>query len=348
MRLSKTILVTFFLLVTAASAQAVESKELVFLNWPDYMDPEILVEFEQRTGITVKQSYFDSDTARDELLLETEGKGFDVALINGASIRILAKRGWLERLDESSVPNLKHIDPRWRTEFEKAEDFGVPYFWGTIGIVYRQDLVPFAVSSWKDLLQPVEQLQGKISMIGDSADMIGAALKALGYSLNSTNEEEMKEAEALLQAQAPAVKTYRYLSLNEDSALLTGEVVMGMMYNGDTRMLQEHSDNIVFVLPKEGSNIWTDYLSVLSVSPRKTEAKRFINFLNEPEVAARLAQYVYYATPNRAAEELLPADFRNDPVTYPSGEALKNSEAYRRLPPRAHKNRTAIFSRIVY
>jgi spermidine/putrescine transport system substrate-binding protein len=340
--------ITLFLLFTAVFAQAAESEELVFLNWPNYMDPDIIAEFAQRTGITVKQSYFDSDTARDELLLETEGKGFDVALINGASIRILAKRGWIERLDESSVPNLKHIDSRWRTEFEKAEDFGVPYFWGTIGIVYRQDLVPFAVSSWMDLLQPVEELHGKISMIGDSADLIGAALKALGYSLNSTNEDEMKEAEALLEAQAPAVNTYRYLSLNEDSALLTGEVVISMMYNGDTRMLQQYNDNIAFVLPKEGGNIWTDYLSVLSASPRKAEAKRFINFLNEPEIAARLAQYVYYATPNLAAEALLPMDFRNDPVIYPSGEVLENSEAYRRLPPRAHKKRAAIFSRIVY
>ncbi|WP_417518886.1 polyamine ABC transporter substrate-binding protein [Marinobacter sp.] len=320
----------------------------MFLNWPDYMDPDILVEFEQRTGITVKQSYFDSDTSRDELLLETEGKGFDVALINGASLRILAKRGWLEPLDESAIPNLKHVDPRWRTAFEKAEDFGVPYFWGTVGIVYRQDLVPFKVSSWMDLLRPIEELRGKISMIGDSADMIGAALKALGYSLNSTNEDQMNEAEALLQAQAPAVNTYRYLSLNEDSALLTGEVVMSMMYNGDTRMLQEYSNNIAFLLPEEGGNIWTDYLSVLSASPRKADAKRFIDFLNEPEIAARLAQYVYYATPNRAAEALLPAEFKSDPVIYPSGKALENSEAYSRLPPRAQKNRAAIFSRIVH
>lgn len=116
------------------------------------------------------------------MLLETEGKGFDVVLLNGASIRILAKRGWLEPLDESSIPNLVHVDPRWRTAFEKAEEFGVPYFWGTLGIVYRKDLVPFEVSSWMDLLRPVPELQGKIVMIGDSADMIGVALKALENS----------------------------------------------------------------------------------------------------------------------------------------------------------------------
>lgn len=130
--------VAFFLLLTTAFAQAAESKERVFLNWPNYMDPDIIAEFKQRTGITVKQRYFDSDTARDELLLETEGKGFDVMLINGASVRILASRGWLDPLDELSIPNLKHVNSSWRTEFDKAEDFGVPYFWGTIGIAYDQ------------------------------------------------------------------------------------------------------------------------------------------------------------------------------------------------------------------
>lgn len=325
-----------------------ESKELVFLNWPNYMDLQILTEFEQRTGITVKQSYFDSDTARDELLLETEGKGFDVALINGASVRILAKRGWLEPLDEADIPNMTHIDPYWRAAHEQTEDYGVPYFWGTIGIVYRQDLVPFTVSSWMDLLRPPEALKGKISMIDDSADLIGAALKALGYSLNSTDEEQLKEAEALLRAQAPAVNTYRYLSLNEDSALVTGQVAMSMMYSGDALMVQRYHDEIAFVLPEEGGNIWADYLSVLSASTEKAAAKQFINFLNEPEIAARLAQHVYFATPNRAAEEFLSAEFRSNPVIYPSEETLDRSEFYHRLPARTQKNRAAIFSRIVY
>src|SRR5690554_364308 len=343
----KTVLVTLFALVIAILAPAVESKELMFLNWADYMDLEILLEFKQRTGITVKQSYFDSDTTRDELLLETEGKGFDVALINGVSLRILARRGWLEPLDEQTIPNLKYVDSRWRTAFEKTEEFGVPYFWGTVGIAYRKDLVPFTVSSWMDLMQPAKELRGKIGMIGDSADMIGVALKALGYSLNSTDAEELKKAEALLQAQAPAVKTYRYISLDENSALLTGHVVMTMMYNGDSLMLQKHNDNIAFVLPKEGGNIWVDYLSVLSASPRKASAKQFIDFLNEPEIAARLAQYVYYATPNLAAEALLPADFRANPVIYPNGAALENSEFYSPLPPRVQKHRAAIFSHLV-
>ncbi len=347
MNSAKSIFLTLCLLLSAAFTQAAQTKELVLLNWTDYIDPAVLAEFKQRSGITVKQGNFDSDTTRDELLLETEGKGFDIIVTNDSSMLALAKRGWLEPLDQQTMPNLKHIDPRWRSQFEESKAFGVPYFWGTVGIVYRKDLVPFPVSSWMDLLQPATELQGKISMIADSSDMIGMALKALGYSLNTTDPEELQHAEALLQAQIPAVKTYRYLSLNQDSALVSGEVVMSMMYNGDTRMLQKHNANIAFVLPKEGGNIWTDYLSILSSSTKKTEAKQFINFLNEPQIAAQLALYVHYATPNQAAKQLLPQDFLNDPVIYPNSEALEKSEVYQRLPPRAQKNRAAIFSRLI-
>ena len=340
------ILAGILLLASACTAQA-ETGELVFLNWADYMDPEILEEFRQRTGITVKQTYFDADSARDELLLETDGKGFDLVIVNGSSLRILAKRGWLEPLDDTDIPNLKHIEPRWRAEHARAEDFGVPYFWGTLGIAYRTDLVPAPVTGWMDLFRPHESVRGKIGMISDSTDMIGAALKALGHSLNSTDKKNLQAAEQLLMEQKPYVKTYKYISLDENSALATGEIGMSMMYNGDALMLQEHNENIAYVLPEEGGNIWVDYLCILRESINKPAAKKFIDFINEPEVAARLAQYVYYATPNRAAEKLLPPDFLHDPVVYPSGPALRNSEPYRPLPPRAAKRRSGIFSRIV-
>lgn len=327
--------------------QAVQSSELTFLNWSDYIDPLILDEFKQRTGITVKQIYFESDAARDEILVETEAKGFDMALIDGTSIRILAKRGWLEPLNEQDIPNLKHIDPRWRNAHEEASVYAVPYFWGTIGIAYRRDLVPSPVSSWMDLLQPAAQLHGKVAMFSDTRDLLGVGLKALGYSLNSTNTQELKEAEALLQAQAPAVTTYKYVSRDEHSALVAGQVAIAMMYNSYALMVQKHHEEIVFLLPEEGSNIWVDYISILSSSSNKAGAKQFINFLNEPEIAAQFAEFVYSATPNLAAEALLPVEFKNNVAIYPSHAALQKSEINQRLPAQAQKLRAAIFSRLV-
>jgi spermidine/putrescine transport system substrate-binding protein len=311
------------------------------------MDPQILEEFKQRTGVTVKQTYFESDAARDELLLGTGGKGYDLAIVDGASIRVLAKRGWLEPVDQIDIPNLKHVNPRWRNVHEQAEIYSVPCFWGTLGIAYRQDLVPFPVTSWMDILQPADALKGKVAMLSSSRDLIGVGLKTLGYSLNSTNAQELEEAEALLQAQAPDVKTYKIISRDENSALVNGQVAMSMMYNGGVLMLQQYNEEIEFVLPKEGSYIRVDYISVLSASTNKVAAKQFINFLNEPEIAARLAQFVYFATPNLAAESLLPAEFKSDPVIYPSDEALEKSETSIRLPARTQKIRAAIFSRLV-
>lgn len=341
------LLLVLTLIVLSCPLRASEPTELNFLNWSDYMDPKILEEFKQRNGVTVKQTYFESDAARDELLLATGGRGFDLAIIDGASIQILVKRGWLEPIDETDIPNLAHIDPRWRAVHQKAKVYSVPYFWGTLGIAYRQDLVAFPVSSWMDLLRPAEELHGRVAMISGARDLIGVALKALGYSLNSTNIQELNEAEALLQTQAPAVKTYKAVSRDENSALVNGQVVMSMMYSSYASMVQEHHDEIAFVLPKEGSNIWVDYISVLSGSTNKAAAKQFINFLNEPEIAARLALFVYSATPNLAAEALLPAEFMSDPVIYPNDKALEKSETHHRLPAQTQKTRAAIFSRLV-
>ena len=329
------------------SAQ-VSDRELLFLNWDDYMDPGLLKEFEAQSGIKIKQIYYDSDSARDELLLETEGKGFDLVIVNGRSVRILAKRGWLDEISEKEIPNIKHLDPLWRSAHPFAERFCVPYFWGTLGFAYRRDLVPHDFSSWMDLFQPHESLRGKIAMIDDATDVVGAALKALNFSLNSIDKDELEMAEELLRKQKPYVKTFRYIDLDSDSALLSGEIAMSMMYSGDALMVKELNDNIVYLLPKEGGNIWVDYICVLEGSINKHEAKNFINFLNEPDIAARLAQYVYYATPNREAKKLLPEDFLKNPIIYPDEETLSSSEAYKQLTPRAHKRRAAIFSRIAY
>lgn len=341
------LLLSILLLVFTHSVQAANTTELTFLNWAEYMDPEILEEFKKRTGITVKQIYFDSDGARDELLLETDGKGFDLAIVNGYSIYILAKRGWLEPLVDAEIPNLKHVNPVWRDKHPKAKEYSVPYFWGTLGIAYRKDLVTEDVTSWLDLFQPVKGVQGKIAMIRDEKDIIGPALKALGYSFNSTDKNELNQTEQLLMEQAPHVETYNYVNLDENSSLVSGKISMSIMYSGDALMVQEHNENITYVVPKEGGGIWVDYISVLRESSNKEAAKQFINFINEPEIAAKLAEYVYYATPNMAAEKLLPEEFTSNPVIYPDAATLARSEIYKRVPARVTKKRAAIISRIV-
>jgi len=322
-----------------------EPRELVLLNWSEYLDPDLVEKFEQQCNATLREVYYESDDLRDDMMLETSGKGYDLALVNGISVDVYRKRGWLSPVSEAQIPNLKHIDSRWLAAFPGLEGYAVPYFWGTMGIAYRRDLVPAPLTSWMDIMRPAESLRGRIGMVENSRDALGMALKALGYSANSTDSSQIKAAEQLLLAQKPYVKTYAYIALNEESALVTGDVIATMIYSGDALMVQEHHEEIDYVVPSEGGNIWVDYLVVLEHSKNKELANAFLNFINEPENAAQLAEFVYYATPNKGAEKLLPAEFLEDPVIYPSEAVLGKSEFYKPLAPRAMKKRNIAFSR---
>ena len=224
------------------SAAGVQSspKELVFLNWADYVDPEVMQEFERKFDVQVKQIFFESEEARDSLLIEEDGKGYDVALVTGIRMKLYRSRGWIAPIDEQAVPNLKHIDPRWIKAYESAVGYGVPYFWGMTGIAFRSDIVPEEIKSWKDFFRPPDALRGKIGMTSDATEVVGAALKALGYSYNSADPNELTEAEALLLSQKPYVRRYLYFSTSEDSALVTGDIAAAMAYNGDSLMLSEY------------------------------------------------------------------------------------------------------------
>jgi len=329
----------------ADSTPQAEPRELVFLNWSEYMDPDLVEKFEKQFNVKFREVYFESDDLRDDMMLETDGQGYDLALVNGISVDVYRKRGWLSPVSEAQVPNLAHIDKRWLEAFPGLEGYAVPYFWGTMGIAYRKDLVPAPLTSWMDILQPAGYLHGRIGMVENSRDALGMALKALGYSANSTDSRQIKAAEKLLLSQKPHVKTYTYIALNEESALVSGDIIAAMLYSGDALMVQEHHQEIDYVVPSEGGNIWVDYLVVLENSKNKELARTFLNFLNEPDNAAQLAEFVYYATPNMAAEKLLPAEFLEDPIIYPSQAVLSRSEFYKPLPPRAMKKRNIAFSR---
>ena len=323
------------------------NQELIFLTWSEYMDPDLVSEFEKKYDVKVKMVYFETDDMRDDLLVQTEGRGYDLILSSGVSIEKYKKYGWLGKITQANVSNIKHIDKKWYDLFESSKNFSVPYFWGTTGIGYRKDLLKGEVTSWKSLFEPAEHLHGKILMVKNSQDSIGMALKMLGYSANSENVDEIKLAGSVLKKQKPFVSDYSYVNVDKSSALVTGDTVITMIYNGDALALNELDSNIEYVLPEEGGNIWADYLLLSKYSKNKALAYQFLNFINEPLNAVRLAEYVYYATPNKAAEKLLPAEFLQNPVIYPSKKSLAKSEVYRSLSPRAVKLRNQMFSNIL-
>ncbi len=333
----------------AWSAEVQKNQELVLLNWTDYMPPALLKEFTEQYQIPVKEVFFESDQARTEMLLRSKGKGYDVMLVVGMDVANYRKRDWLEPISEQQVPNLKHADPRWLNAFEQApKGYTVPYLWGSVGILYRQDKITYPITRWKQLFQPKPELKGRIRMLSDTWNVLGLGLKALGYSYNSQNPQELAAVKDLLLAQKPFVGSYGVPIFSEQSGFVTGEYWIGMSYNGDALALQEYTEQLNFVIPEEGTGLWCDYLTVMPASENKEAAFKLINFLNEPTNAARLAQYLQYASTNQAAEKLLPAAFLSNPLIYPSKQVLERSETGNpSLPARIKKKRTTIFNKLI-
>ena len=343
MRLVKNTIFTICIIFLAPFSSAIIAKptstdnELVFLTWSEYIAPDVVAEFEKTRNAKVRFVYFQSDDARDRLILDNNGTGFDVVLMSGMPMNTYVNRAWLAPITEKDVPNLKHIAPKWLNAFDGANNHAVPYFWGTVGIAYRSDLIKEKITSWKQLFNPPETIGKKIAMIDSGREVIGMALKALGYSINTTDIKKIKEAEKLLHQQQRYVKGYSYINITEHSSLVSGETSMALAYNGDALALQELESNVKFVIPEEGSMLWVDYLTVMASSRKKALAYDFINFLNEPENASKLALYTYYATPHLEAAKQLPKEYLEDPAIYPPQHILDKSETEKSLTPRALK-----------
>ncbi len=326
---------------------AEQPQELHFLTWSEYMDPELIDKFEKLYNARVKFAYFESDELRDDMLLNTDGAVYDIICSNGRSIKTYMRRGWLAPVTEREVPNKKHIEKRWAEAFPGAAEYAVPFFWGTMGIAYRQDLVKQPITSWKQLFDPAPELKGKIVLVKDSRDLMAMALKSQGYSINTIDPVKLDKAKSMLLVQKPHVYDYSYIALTEESALVRGDAVAALAYNGDAQMVAEHDENITYVVPEEGTGIWIDYLVVNKASNNRKLAMDFINFLNEPENAAQLARFVYFASPNKASRKYLPQEFLSDPVIYPDQAFIDSSEFYLELPPRTQKKYNTILPHVV-
>ena len=354
-----TVLIPLFLTLLALSpacgetaidgpSRDVKDTEIVLFTWADYLDSELASEFEAEFGVRVRQVHFENDEIRDGVMAQTGGAEFDILLLDNTSLEAYQKRGWIAPIDSAAIPNRRFVASRWERAYSHSAGYAVPYLWGTLGIAYRRDLIGRDLDSWMDLLRPRADLVGRILMSADSLDLIGVTLKALGHSMNNVDPDALAAARDLLLSQKPAVHRYGALAVNDHSELLSGDVVAAMTYNGDAASLMEENDAVVYVVPKEGGALWVDYLAIAAKSRRKELAAAFINYMNRPQVAARNAEALHYATPNAGAEALLPEAFRTDPLVYPDARTLSRCETYARLPPAALRKRVQAYASIVF
>lgn len=301
-----------------------EKPTLNVYNWGDYIDPEVIKQFEEEFNVKVNYDTF----ATNEDMYVTIAKGgtsYDVAFPSDYMIERMIAEDLLVKIDKNNIPNMKYIDEEFLDlDFDPNNEYSVPYTWGTVGILYNKKLVDDKVDSWDILWN--EKYKGQILMLDSQRDSIGVALKKLGYSLNTRNLDELEKAKEELIKQKPLV--YAYVGDEVKELMVGEEAALAVVWSGDAVALMRENENLAYAIPKEGTNIWFDNMVIPKNAQNKELAEKFINFMNRPEIAAKNAEYIGYSTPNVAAKELLPDDMKNSNVAYPSKEEIANTEIF--------------------
>jgi spermidine/putrescine-binding protein len=309
-----------------AAAAGPGEKMLNLYIWSDYLPDEVIAEFTRRTGITVRYDLYDSNEA---LLakLQSGVAAYDLIVPGDYMVRILVYLKLLRPLDRARLKNFGNLDPRFLDqEYDPGNRYSVPYMWGTTGYGYNRRRAGREEDSWAPLFDPANR--GQILMLDDMRECFAAALKYLGHSINSTDPAVLKEAADLLKKQKPLVKTYN--SGDFEHILASGDVIFAHGFNGQlAKLVARRPGEFAYVLPREGATRWTDNVSIPIDARNIDSSYAFLDYILEPEVNARIANAVRYASANLAARKFIRPDILNDPAVYPPEEAVERCEFLR-------------------
>ena len=317
------------LLTLSACGKKDQAKEEIFVyNWGEYIDPSILKDFQNETGIKVNYDTYASNEDLYIKMTQSQDK-YDVIVPSDYMIERLIKEGLIQEINFENIPNFSGVEDILKNpSFDPENKYSVPYFWGTVGIVYNKSEVKDKVDSWNILWN--EKYKDQIIMYNSQRDTLGLALKRLGYSLNSTDEKELEEAKNSLIQQKPLV--YAYLDDDGRDVVVQGDANLSVMYSGDALLMMAQNEDLDYVVPKEGSNIWYDSMVIPKNAKNVSGAEKFINYMLKPEVQAKNAEYcVGYTSPVKGVKDLLPDEIKNSKVAYPDIDLLPPLESFRDL-----------------
>ena len=302
-----------------AYAQAASDQELIVYNWEDYLAPDTLDVFSARHGIkTTLKTFSDEDQVGGALIADPGA--YDVAVLSDTLAQKLYKQGLLANLDHTKIPGLDNIDPRYYGRQSDPDNaFSVPYLWGTTGIVINRKHITQKDASWAILWNPA--YKGHIAMLNNRDEVIGASLKYLGYSLNSGSPKELKAAQNKLNEQKPLLAGYLD-PIAIRSGLIDGTYWAAQEYSGEAMSAIEKNPDLEYLIPFEGASLWVDCLVIPASSKHKEAAHAFINYIMDPRVNAGIANYLNYASCNKAAAAFTDKTILDNPHLYPPQDIL--------------------------
>lgn len=323
---SAILLTTTFFVGCGNSSDIGQNGTINVFNVGDYINPDLIKKFEKETKIKVVYDTYDTNETMYQKILTNPGQ-YDLVVPSDYMVEKMIKNDMLEEIDFSNIPNISNIDEKFMgLDYDPDNKYSVPYMWGTVGIIYDADVVTEPVTSW-DILWD-EKYHNNVLMFDSIRDTFAVSLKRLGYSLNSINPNEIKEAQDELIKQKNTVRP-AYVGDDGKDKIINGEASIATVWSGDAMYIMSESDlNLKYVIPEEGSNKWFDAMAIPKDAPNKAGAEAFINFLSDPENAVENVDYIGYSTPNKAAFDLLDEEVKNNESAYPSDETLDKCEIF--------------------
>ena len=333
--------VAFVVIVTFLTRETQSIPVVNVCSWGEYIDTDLIDQFEAETGIRVNYQTAESNETMYSLL-KSGGADYDVIVPSDYMIAQLIEEDMLSELNYDNIPNFSLIDPRFRNlSYDPENKYTVPYTWSTLGIIYNPTMLDGPVTSWGALYD--ERNAGKVLLINNSRDAIGEALLYLGYSVNTTDENEIRAAYQVLD-DASRRGVFQGKVMDEVFQTMEGgNAAIASYYAGDYLSMLENNEDLRYVIPDEGANWFVDAMCVLKDAPHMREAEAWINFIASTESNLANMDYIGYASPNVEALEQYPAYYEElygepmDPELYDimvtPPDVLDRCEMYENTPP---------------
>ncbi len=300
-----------------------QKREMNIFNWSEYIDPQMLKDFEKKENVKINYSLYESN---EDLLAKLEtGSKYDLVFPGQYILPVMARKGLLQPLDKKQLPNFKNLSKKFvNPSYDPDNKYSIAYQWGTVVVVYNKKKVPKPEQSWSLLFDPKKQ-QGNFLMMDSTREMLGPVMKFLGASLNTTDTPTLKKA---LATMSDAKK--RSLGFDGGVGVLNkvsgGQANYGVAYNGDCLKRQSEDPNIGFFVPKEGGPIFVDSMAIPAGAKSPDLAHKFINYILDAKIGAHLSNYNRYATPNEAAKPFINAKDAKNPGVYPPANVMDKVE----------------------
>ena len=322
------VLLVIVLMLSLVSCTSRNKNQVVVFNAGEYMDMDLVKEFEKDTGIEVVYETFTSD---EEMFikLSQSSNNYDVIVPSDYMVERLLKSDMLEKIDFSKVPNFKYVDEKYKgLSYDPKNEYTVPYFASHFGIVYNTDIIKEPITKRADLWDP--KYKGEIIMYDLPRLSMSVALQKLGYSINTRNMDELIEAKNELIKQKPLV--YAYLTDEARDLVVQGDAAITVMYSGDALLMRKQNPNLKYITPEEGMNMQVDNLAIPKGAKNKANAEKFINYFTDPKVAAKNADWMQgFTSTVKGVRDQLPDYIAKSEEAYPDFSKLSEPEMFEDL-----------------